>query len=176
MNGVFIVPQENGAVIAAYKSNPTFGYIKVQSSELQMDGGWLRTKKRSCLIKAELEVLKGFVSMYGTNKPIGGRIVVQECLESQIPSHLESKISKKMDRETALADFIKINPTTQDVLCSQGVRILRFVDWDQTGKLTDTFVQHDSGGSPDLVVADTAGITTVDDDAAKAGDDADLPF
>ena len=41
MNKVQIKPTETGALVSAYKNNPAYGYITLQSEEMSVDGGWV---------------------------------------------------------------------------------------------------------------------------------------
>lgn len=143
-NTVFIKPSENGAIINTYKSNPEYGYIQLQSEEMSVENGWVRNKVRSALLRAQTSMLEKFVQVYGKNGTIPGRIVVREFVESQLPENFHSRLNKNLDWEEAIEPFIKRAGKDGVELTLGGERILRFTDYDASGKEQDIRVQHDN--------------------------------
>jgi hypothetical protein len=163
-NTVTIVTTETGAAIRPYKSNPDFAYIQLQSMEQVIDGGWLRTKKRSALLRAETKTLEAFLSVHGKTGSVPGRIVVREFVESQVPGQFTARFNKKLDYEDAIAPFVKRAGQDGEELTVGGERILRFADYDPSGQEQDIRVQHDVARADAPAVAQAAEIT--DEDAA----------
>ena len=144
MSQVTIKPSESGALITPYKNNPQYGYVTVQSEQIVMNAGWIRTVSRTALLRAETTILDKFVAMNG-NKPLPGHIVVKEYLESELPASFETRLNKNASsREEAIAPFIKRAGKEGIELTLGGERILRFTDYDATGNDTDIIVNHDN--------------------------------
>lgn len=144
-NSVTIVPaSETGALVQTYKSNPAYGYIMLASEEMSIDGGWVRTKKRSTLLRAETELLHKFVATVGKTGAIPGKIVVREFLESQVPENFKSRYNKNVSYEEQIAPYVKRAGKDGIELTLGGERILRFTDYDASGKEQDVQVSHDN--------------------------------
>lgn len=152
MSKVQIVPNKDGKVVSAYKSNPEFGYIQLQQNAMVIDGGWVRNKKKSCLLRAEMTTLEAFLKQY-PSLAVPGNIVTKEFLESEVPADMAARfIRKDGDYEDNISGYIKRAGADGEELTVGGERILRFSFYDPTGQDTDIRVQHD------VVTAD-AGIT-----------------
>lgn len=144
MSKVQIVPNKEGQVISAYKSNPEYGYIQLQQTAVVCDGGWIREKKRSTIMRAEIGLLSRFVA---ANKALvlPGNIVVKEFLESEVPQDIQARFyNKNVSYEEQIAPYIKRAGQDGVELCQGGERILRFSFYDAAGQDTDTRVQHDN--------------------------------
>lgn len=144
MNNVFIKPSETGAIINAYKNNPQYGYIMLQSEEMSIEGGWVRNKVRSALLRAEVALLEKFVQVSGKTGTLPGRIVVNEFLESELPEHYKARLNKNLPYEEQIAPYVKRAGKDGVELTLGGERILRFTDYDASGKNQDVRVQHDN--------------------------------
>jgi len=142
-NAVTIKASKTGAIVNVYKSNPSFGYIQLVSSERTIENGWVRTKSRSTLLRAEVETLNLFVAE-SKNLTLPGRIVVQEFLESELPASYKSRLSKTLPYEDAISSFVKRTGLDGIELTVGGERILRFTDYDATGRMQDISIMHDN--------------------------------
>lgn len=142
MSKISIKPNADGAPISAYKSNPEFGYIVLESSVSTVDNGWLRKKTRTALVRAEIPLLVEFVAGMGNKIP--GHIVVREYLESELPANIQAQFDKADDYEEAVAQFVKRAGEDGPELTVGGERIFRFSDYDATGQLQDISVVHDN--------------------------------
>jgi len=147
MNKVQINPSETGAIINAYKNNPAYGYITLQSEEMTTEGGWIRNKVRSALLRAETALLEKFVQMHGKTGTIPGRITVKEFVESELPENYQSRFNKNLDYEDAIAPYVKRAGKDGFELTLGGERILRFTDYDPSGSSADQTVAHDNVGA-----------------------------
>lgn len=80
MGKVVVTADANGNVIGVSKNNPEYGYVRVEQTATQInDQGWLRTSKRSALIKG---LVKDLVEAgLRAGKELSGKIVIQESLE-----------------------------------------------------------------------------------------------
>jgi hypothetical protein len=144
MNKVQIKPTETGAIINTYKNNPAYGYITLQSEEMSVEGGWVRNKVRSALLRAETALLEKFVQVYGKGGNIPGRIVVKEFVESELPQNYVSRLNKNLDYEESIAPYVKRAGKDGIELTLGGERILRFTDYDGSGAELDVRVAHDN--------------------------------
>jgi hypothetical protein len=143
-NSVHIKPSADGSIINVYKNNPEFGYIQLRSVEKTFEGNWIRKKERNCLIRAEVELLEEFLQEEGKTGTLPGRIVVNEFTESQLPENYQSRLDKNKDWEEAIEPFLKRAGKDGILLTNGGERILRFTDYDRSGKSQDTTVAHDN--------------------------------
>lgn len=142
-NVVTIKASKTGAIVNVYKSNPSFGYVQLVSSERTIENGWVRMKSRSTLLRAEVETLNEFVAST-KNLTLPGRIVVQEFLESELPANFKSRLSKSLPYEEAVSSFVKRTGVDGIELTVGGERILRFTDYDPAGKTMDQIIAHDN--------------------------------
>jgi hypothetical protein len=87
MSTVKVVTSDStGNVINVSKNNPDYGYIRVESTSTQINGeGWLRTVKRSALIKGLVSDL--VAANFSADQEIPGKIVVRESLEPFNPEN-----------------------------------------------------------------------------------------
>jgi hypothetical protein len=86
MSKVVVVADKNGNIIGQSTNNPEYGYIRVQQQTVQIsDQGWLKTVKRSAILKGKMEDLLGAEYKEGTQLP--GKIVVVEALEPFNPTN-----------------------------------------------------------------------------------------
>lgn len=143
MSTVKITPNESGALITAYKSNPTFGYMKVSSSTKEVVDGWLREKKRSALIRGEMSGLAELVKE-AKHGELPGRICVQEFVESNVPAHIMKQIVGADGDMEQLDRYIKRAGTDGIELTLGGENIVRFAFYDATESQSDIMVRHDN--------------------------------
>ena len=143
-NSVQIKPASDGALISVYKSNPTFGYIQLQSEEMSIENGWIRNKTRNCLLRAEIPMLETFLKTFAKNGTVSGRIVIREFTESDLPENFRARLDKNKPWEEAIEPFLKRAGKDGVLLTLGGERILRFTDLDTTGREQDLRVAHDN--------------------------------
>lgn len=87
-NTVVVTADKNGNVIGVSTNNPEYGYIRVEQSATQInDQGWLRSSKRSAIIKGKMEDLMS--CNYKAGDVIQGKIVVRESLTPFNPQNPE---------------------------------------------------------------------------------------
>lgn len=76
---VTITADDAGNVINVSQNNPEYGYIRVEQITTQInDEGWLKTVRRSALIKGRMDDL--LKTNYTEDMEIPGKIVVRESL------------------------------------------------------------------------------------------------
>lgn len=145
MNKVQIVPNaETGSIISAYAANPEFGFIQLQQTAIVQDGSWIREVKRSCLLKASIEILEKFVAASPTLQ-LKGQLVVKEYLQSELPADMAKKyLRKDVSEEEAIEPFVKRAGREGPELTFNGERILRFTEYDPSGEGSDTTQAHDN--------------------------------
>ena len=79
MSTVTVTADATGNVIGISQNNPEYGYIRVEQIATQInDEGWLKTVKRSALIKGKVQDL--IDTKYEADTEIPGKIVVRESL------------------------------------------------------------------------------------------------
>ena len=79
MSKVTVMGDANGNVIMQSPNNPEYGCIRVEQSAIQInETGWLRTVKRSALLKGKMTDLLG--ANYRVGDTLPGKIVVVESL------------------------------------------------------------------------------------------------
>lgn len=140
---VRIKPTETGAFICTYKNNPAYGYVHLASEELKADGEVLANSFRSCLLRAKIQILEKFCAVY-SNQDLPGRIVVNEFLESELREQYKARLNKNLAYEDAIAPYVKRAGKDGIELTLGGERILRFTDYDASGKVLDVFVKSDN--------------------------------
>lgn len=97
MSKVKIVGASNATpnqIVARNPNKPDYGYIRVESVEETISGGWLRTQKRSALINGLFADLERMAQNLQIGKEMPGKIVVKESLtpfyEGQQPKRTNS--------------------------------------------------------------------------------------
>lgn len=76
---VTVTADATGNVIGVSQNNPEYGYIRVEQIATQInDEGWLKTVRRSALIKGRVQDL--IDTKYDADTEISGKIVVRESL------------------------------------------------------------------------------------------------
>lgn len=145
MSQVQIVPNSaTGSLVTAYQSNPKFGYVQLQQTATVIDGGWIREKKRSTLLRADIELLSKFVAGH-KSLTLPGSIVVKEYVESEVPADMAARFfNKDASYEDAIKPYVKTAGNDGIALTRDGERIIRFSIYDNTGKDTDVTVAHDN--------------------------------
>ena len=139
---VRIKPTETGAFISNYKNNPAYGYVQLASEELKADGEVLANSFRSCLLRAEIQLLEKFIAVYG-NQDLPGRIVVNEFLESELPEQYKARLNKNLTYEDSIAPYVKRAGKDGIELTLGGERILRFTDYDGSGNVKDELIPNE---------------------------------
>jgi hypothetical protein len=129
---VRIKPTETGAIINAYKNNPEYGYVYLESDDVDANGEVIPHSLRTVLLRAEISLLKKFIQAFGKGGSIPGRIVVKEFVESEVPEKYMSRLNKNLAYEDAVAPYVKragkYGGLLEAALTLGGERILRFTD------------------------------------------------
>ena len=155
-----------GGYVTAFTTNGgKNGYIQVYQSSIEFtSNGWMREKKRSTLVRGEVELLKKVVATASKDKDgdfaLPGRVCIQEYLESDIPAHVAKAItnSKTGEYENSVKRAGEDGP---ELLCS-GDRIIRYAFYDRLGTAEDSKIEHDNQDEVkewrDSVAANAAGL------------------
>jgi hypothetical protein len=108
MSTVTVVTTDTtGNVINVSKNNPEYGYVRVENITTQINGeGWLRTVKRSALIKGLIEDL--ISANFTAGQQIPGKIVVRESLTPFNPENPERNL--KIAGETGIVCRVDDQP------------------------------------------------------------------
>jgi hypothetical protein len=108
MNKVHIITANQAGQLVSQSGNPEFGYMRVeeQTGTSTISAGWLRTSKRSALIKDKYESLVAFVQsnklVPGSVLPIEGKILIKETTE-------KSYDNQQPKRAGAEGEILKMN-------------------------------------------------------------------
>lgn len=138
-------PNAQGALISTYAKNPKFGYVTLMSEETFVDpAGWIRKSKRTALLRADVETLTSFVTMHKTGV-LPGRIVTREYVLSEAPQSFLDRLRTDVSQEEALEPYYKRAGEGGAYLTAAGERIVRWTEYDATGKSADVLVAHDNG-------------------------------
>ena len=153
---VRIVPNHKGELIHVYIDFKEFGYVTLISNEVAIEDEFYNFyQKRKYVLSDRVESLQELVDTIIEDNIIPGRLVVKEFREKEIPKEYQERLSKKMYYEDALKPFIKeygayrplMNHTfssfSKNYPTNQGQRIIRFIDYDRTGKEQDVILTMD---------------------------------
>lgn len=122
------VTAANGQVVVQSENSPEYGYIRVESTEMQMENGWVRESKRSALLRGKVEVLSKLNFSEGQTLP--GKIVIRETTTPINSNDLEQGLKKAGD---------------VDVICKVGGKsIYREAFYTTNLETTDTLLAHDN--------------------------------
>ena len=144
MSNVKIVPGKTGNLVSQYANNAEFGYIQLESSEMSIQGGWIRESKRSCLLRARTQLLNSFVSANKTLE-VPGKIAVLEFLEDNIPATVQKEFLRDdIPFQEAIAGYIKKAGQDGPALTYEGKKIVRFSKYDPSGQIVDVHIAHDN--------------------------------
>ena len=124
MNNVKVTAKD-GQVVVQSTNNPEFGYIRVQQTVTSFEDGWANVGNRSAIIRGRVENLKQLNYKEGQTLP--GKIHVVESTTAPYDG----------------ADP-KINPSTGEILTSNGQPIYREAYYTQNLQKTDQLIEHDS--------------------------------
>lgn len=140
MNEVKIVASENGALVRTY-SNPEFGYVVMESTDIVFGNGWIREAKRTCLLRAKTALLMQFASQ----PRIPGRIQVLEYTENSVPVNVQkAHLRDDIPWAEAIASFVKCAGSDGPALKVGDAKILRFTQYDPSGQSTDIILPYDN--------------------------------
>lgn len=155
-------PFSDGVLIRKYQSNPSFGYVVLESDEpyldltiysseyfLELKGDLSKLPNRQAILRASFETLKKLVENVNY-KELPGRIRVMEYLENEVPDNVKTQfIRDDIAYEEAISPYIKKHQykthfrlkknDASIVLKSQGQRILHFKEWSMEYK-EDIFI------------------------------------
>lgn len=141
---VAIKTNDKGAFVNVYASNKEFGYIVLESNSISTAGGWVRETKRTCLIRGTVSTLEKLIA-HAPGKQLPGRIAVREYLEDAIPQDIASKeLRDDVSLEEALAPYFKRAGKDGVILSKDGMRIVRFTEYDSSGTIQDSIISHDN--------------------------------
>jgi hypothetical protein len=144
MSTVKIVPGKTGNLVSTYQNNAEFGYIQLESSDISINGGWIRESKRSCLLRAKTQLLTQFVTMH-KNLEVPGKIAVLEYLEDNIPAEIQKEFLRDdVPFQEAISSFVKKAGADGCPLTYQGKKIVRFSKYDPAGQTVDVHIAHDN--------------------------------
>lgn len=80
MSKVTVTADKSGNIINVSETNPEYGYVRVESTAMSInEGGWLRSVKRSALIKGLVKDL--LETGFKNGQELRGKIIVRESLE-----------------------------------------------------------------------------------------------
>lgn len=131
-----------GNVVSPYAGNPEFGYIVLKSTETVFQNGWMQEKARTTIMRGKTEQLS---KAFSAGQELVGKIVVTECTEDNIPAQLATQLNKNLSFEEQIEPFLKrAGSEDAPLLMSEDRRILRFTEYDPSGKAQDIRVQHDN--------------------------------
>ena len=66
----------NGEVVVPSTNNPEYGYVRVESVEMQLENGWVKESKRSALLRGKVDILSKLGFKEG--QALTAKIVVKE--------------------------------------------------------------------------------------------------
>ena len=103
--------------------NPEIGYVRLEQQVNSINGNWIKSQKRSCLIFGKYDDLKAF--NLNPNQELDGKIVVEESFIPFNPNNAEREL--KMAGDTGIPCLVDGQPiyrrtryttnlTEQDVL------------------------------------------------------------
>lgn len=148
MGKVLVVADKNGNIIGQSTNNPEYGYIRVQQHTVQInDQGWLKTVKRSAILKGKMEDLVAAEYKEGTELP--GKIVVIEALEPFNPTNPDKDlkiagdtgiICRVEDQPIYRNSFYTTNPNAVDELITH-TNTHEIKDVMEAKRVMDTFGQ-----------------------------------
>lgn len=79
MGKVKVVADKKGNIIGQSTNNPEYGYLRIEQQTIQIsEQGWLKSVKRSALLKGKMEDLLAAEYEEGTELP--GKIIITESL------------------------------------------------------------------------------------------------
>jgi hypothetical protein len=129
MNKVTVTANAEGKVVSISKSNPKFGYVRVEQTRAVVDErGWVSKKSLSSLIHGELEVLTSLG--YFNGQELSGNIIIRESLDA-------------FNDENPERDY-KIAGKSGIVCCIDGQPIYRKCFYDATGSKSDELIAHNN--------------------------------
>ena len=142
---VKIKKNAEGVTVNAYANNAEFGYLTLEETAFAFEGGWLRPRTRTALLRGKLEELNAMIQHVAVANALPGKIVVSEFLESDLPASYESKLDKTLPtRDAQLDQYFKRAGKGGPCLTLGGERILRFSEYSFEGVGVDTTVAHDN--------------------------------
>ena len=169
---VKIVPAETGALVRTYSNNAEFGYVVLESSDISFANGWIKESKRTCLLRAKVELLQ----MFAASPPIPGRIHILEYPEHQIPANVQkAHLRDDVPFQEAISSFVKKAGFDGPALKVGEYKILRFTQYDPTGQTVDLVLSHDNIHEVELYKA-KKGQSGDNDASLPGGDEPVAPF
>lgn len=143
-NLIKFAPNKSGALMTVSAKNAEWGSVRLSSEETAIDPttGFIRSSKKSFLIKDKVEGLQKLLDMYPNGMP--GKLYTVEALETEAPAEFQGLLNKNLSYEDAVSNFLKRAGSDGPELTVGGVRIIRYTKYDPTGTKHDTVVAHDN--------------------------------
>lgn len=144
MSSLNFAPNKSGALITVSTKNKEWGSVRVASEVTAIDNttGFIRTVKKSFLIKDKVANLENFINSYPNGLP--GQLVVVEFVESQMPAEFSKLLNKNLSYEDSIAQYVKRAGTDGPELTVGGERIFRYTKYDPSNSMFDVSVAHDN--------------------------------
>lgn len=143
---VSIVPNKKTNSIVTKSANPEFGFIQLEETAQVWEMGWLRTQKKSTLVRADIDSLNKLVSDNPSLR-IPGKIVVQEFPQNEVPAPIQRnflRVKEGQNPQTIYDQYIKRAGDGGEILHKGGQPIMRFTWYDKTGTTEDIICEHDN--------------------------------
>jgi hypothetical protein len=129
MNKVTVTANAEGKVVSISKSNPKYGYVRVEQTRAMVDErGWVSKKSLSSLIHGEIDILNSLGYFNGQELP--GNIIIKESLDA-------------FNTDAPERDY-KIAGKSGIVCCLDGQPIYRKCFYDATGSKSDELIAHNN--------------------------------
>ena len=143
---VRMVANKTTGALVTPSSNPEYGYLQLEETADEFGMGWMRTTKKSTLVRAEVTALQKLVAENRTGA-LPGKIVVQEYPENEVPDPIfKAFLSSKKQSSAELAEqYVKRAGNGGAILMTGDQRILRFTWYDRSGLTPDIKCEHDNG-------------------------------
>lgn len=162
---VRIVPNHKGELIHVYVDFKEFGSVTLVSNEVAREDQFNKFyQQRKYVLNDRIESLQELIDTIVEDNIITGRLVVKEFRENEIPKEYQERLNKKMSYEDSLKPYIKDFSFIKELVFesieslnsriynheffkkypkNQGQKIIRFIDYDRTGKEQDVILKMD---------------------------------
>lgn len=118
MSKVKVVADSNGSIIGQSQNNPEYGYIRIEQKTIQIsEQGWLKSVKRSTLLKGKMEDLLN--SGYKEGSELSGKLIVKESLVPFNPANPDKNL--KIAGSTGIICRIDDQPIYRDTFYTTNI-------------------------------------------------------
>ena len=118
MSKVKVTADKNGNIIGQSQNNPEYGFIRIEQQTVQInEQGWLKSVKRSTLLKGKMTDLLEAGYKEGTELP--GKIIVKESLTPFNPENPDKNL--KIAGTTGIICRIDDQPIYRDTFYTPNV-------------------------------------------------------